>query len=87
MRMYSVILNCFFNINMDDINTFVHMHDLIPHRNEVFSSDMDAMIYPLACQQPLLNCKLCTLGVHWISGSGRLQHYDSGWSSFVCKYV
>jgi hypothetical protein len=47
MRMYSVILNRFFNINTDDINTYVGTHDLIPRRNEVFSSDMDAMIYPL----------------------------------------
>jgi hypothetical protein len=58
MRMYSVILNRFFNINMDHIDTYIRMHDLIPlipHRNNVFSSDMDAMIYSLACQQPLLN--------------------------------
>lgn len=86
--MYSVILNRFFNINMDDIDTYIRTHDVIPlilHRNNVFSSDVDAMIYSLACQQPLLNCKL--LGVHWISGSGRAQHYDSGWCCFVCKYV
>lgn len=74
---------------MADINTYVGTHDLIPHRNEVFSSDMDAMIYRLY-SLPTTSAELqalyigCTLG---ISGSGRLQHYDSGCSSFVRKYV